>query len=82
LPNEIVVGGIMFAVYCNGKSADLKGFPELRHYCWATSKFTTLKEAQNYAEDWLGPYTPGYPLMLNAPYDYSGHGDIIEIREE
>jgi hypothetical protein len=52
---------------------------------WNNSKFKTFEEALKYADDWLGILSPLASLKdmikLNVPYDYSGYGDKIEIRE-
>jgi hypothetical protein len=50
---------------------------------WNNASFNTLKEAREYAHNWLGVYSPGVDgFKPNVPYDYSGYGDIIEIRQE
>lgn len=68
----------MFAVFENNKPALLKGW----RIKWENNKFQTLAEAQQYAWEWLGTYAPELPsdIKFNVPYDYSGSGDVVEIR--
>jgi len=54
-----------------------------RHYhkSWPErATFETFEEAEEYANKWLGMHGPLY-LLINEPVDYSGMGDMIEIRE-
>ena len=68
----------MFAVYDNGKPAK---FPECKvDKSWSNNEFETFDAAVEYANKWLGPYG-GELLVLGKPNDYSGYGDVIEIRE-
>jgi len=63
-----------FNVYDNDKPATL---PEIE--CWKNNSFNTYEEAFEYARQWLN--IP-LPVTFNMPADYSGYGDIIDIREE
>lgn len=70
----------MFRVYDNDKPADC------HHHqvdtIWANSDFETLLDACEYALNWMGPQACDLSkLLLNRRHDYSGYGDIIEIRE-
>jgi hypothetical protein len=69
-----------FSVYENGKPCNRIGFPILKGNDWKNHSFDTFEAAQEYANDWLGDYAT--PLTVNVPYEYSGYGDMIEIREE
>ena len=77
----------MFQVFDGGKPADETTVPRLKGLGWENSKFETFEEAQKYARMWCAPYGSsydgmnGFVLKLNEPYDYSGCGDTIEIRE-
>lgn len=68
-----------FQVFDNGKPADC------HHHTVSSSLncsvFSTYEEARAYAESWLGEIFHSTDLQLNTPYDYSGYGDLIEIRE-
>ena len=75
----------MFQVFDSGHPADC-------HHCkvhssWNNSKFNTFEEALKYARMWGAPYVGAYDgssgveLKLGVPWDYSGYGDTIEIRE-
>lgn len=71
----------MFTVYDNGRKAK---YPNcLVDPSWNQCEFETLDEAVSYAVKWVGD--PGIlnPSMMtaNTEYDYSGYGDVIEIRE-
>ena len=84
----------MFRVLDNGKPAkypDHKVDPS-----WDTCDYLTKVEAVKYGGKWLGMLSPflehegGYhqrePMeeelgIFDSPYDYSGHGDIIQIVE-
>ena len=72
----------MFTVYDNNKPANQKGFPMLRGKGWVQNSFSTLNEAVDYAREWLGEYALIAPTEPNKPINYSGYGDMIEIREE
>jgi hypothetical protein len=68
----------MYQVFDNNKPAQ---YPAHKvHPSWKQSKFNSFIEALNYAHKWLGNMSPGRILKLNDPYDYSGCGDILEIR--
>jgi len=69
----------MFQVFDNNKPADASGHNV--HHTWNNSTFSTFEEAHQYANQWLAPSHGLVILKLNQPYDYSGYGDIIEIRE-
>lgn len=74
----------MFTVFDNGKPADC--FHHKVHPSWKQSTFNTFEEALEYARKWLAPMGGSYDgkegvvLEVNTPYDYSGCGDLIEIR--
>ena len=70
----------MFRVYENGKLADCFHFPVDRS--WMQSPFKTFAEAVKYAKDWLGQWNSLPDNWDGKPYDYSGCGSVIEIREE
>lgn len=77
----------MFQVLENGKPANHQSFPKV-HPSWNKAEWETFEQAKIYAWKWLGDCaggsndgTDGVELKLNTPYDYSGYGDIIEIRE-
>lgn len=44
-------------------------------------EFSSFDEAHEYAISWLGHWGKGLKLMPNKPYDYSGYGDILLIKE-
>ncbi len=72
----------MFQVFDNGKPADSNGFPYLANLGWENSRFYTLEDARDYAHKWLGMGIYGmFEIGVNFPYDYSGYGDTIEIRQ-
>lgn len=75
---------MFYGVYDNGKPASEKGFPNLKGKgCWTNHTFLTFEGAQEYARAWLGQFAPSPEfLKINQPYDYSGYGDVIEIRSE
>lgn len=67
----------MFSVYDNGR---LARYPEQRiHDSWANATFHTLEEAIIYARHYFDPYPSPEGV---GKVDYSGYGDIAEIREE
>ena len=73
----------MYGVFDNGKPASKVGFPELKGKGWENHLFQSLSQAQNYAREWMGEYAPVdaiYSLPVGRIYDYSGYGDMIEIR--
>lgn len=71
---------ILYRVYDNGKLATYQSHrvdPGFRHpIC------ETFEQAQEYARKWLGKYSTLVPTKTNESVDYSGYGDIIEIRAE
>lgn len=70
-----------FCVYDNGKPASVKGFPSIKGFTgWDTHRFDTWPKAVAYAAQWVGRIIQ--PEDLLTPYDYSGYGDIIEVRIE
>lgn len=71
----------MFQVCENNKPCDTNGFPKLTKVIWGSSIFKTFAAAHEYALKWMGEYGNGVMLELNKPYDISGYGDMIEIRE-
>lgn len=70
----------MFGVYDNNKPASEEGVPSLKYKGWKTHRFETFEEAKAYVNEWLGMYKA--PIKVNVPYDYSGYGDFIVIKEE
>ncbi len=71
-----------WGVFDNGKPASMAGFLELRHSCWATHEFDTYGQALKYAQQWLGEWwDEDLDIEPNEPTDYSGYGDMIEIRK-
>lgn len=70
----------MFSLYDNGKPASAVGYPELEGKGWKSHCFDTYEEADEYVRKWLGQLY--IQLEPNRPVDYSGYGDLIEIREE
>lgn len=71
----------MFCVYDNDKPASVEGYPYM-HSSWKNHRFETFEEAQKYARNWLGELEILCPNEPNSRVDYSGYGDMIEIREE
>lgn len=72
----------MFQVFENDKPCDKTGFTWAK--TWETSKFNTFQEALQYAKKWLGAFGENVDLYLttpNVPYNYSGYGDMIVIKE-
>jgi len=74
----------MFQVLENGELCDHEHFPEV-DLSWDNAEFSTFDEAKRYAVNWFWPYL-GYKdidtfLEINKPYNYSGYGDMAEIRE-
>ncbi len=70
-----------YCVYDNGKPASTVGFPQIG-LCkgWDTHRFATWPIAVAYAAMWTGQLIQ--PEDLLKPYDYSGYGDMLEIRIE
>lgn len=72
-----------FCVFDNNKPASTVEFPQIRK-CegWDNHEFDSFPKAVAYAFSWLGTIATTEPEdFLNGGFDYSGHGDIIEIRE-
>lgn len=72
----------MYVVYDNKKPAVMLKDPKS---IWKNNKFATLAEAIMYANDWLGqcgPFKPTNDRDYAWIMDYSGYGDILEIRIE
>jgi hypothetical protein len=70
----------MFQVYDGNKPADCANHKV--HESWDKSLYCTFEEALGYADKWLGIYSPGIEVLkTNIPYDYSGYGDIVDIRK-
>lgn len=66
----------MFQVFVKDEPAD----------CCNRSKFNTYEEALDYAKNYLGWYSAQIEQMsdtlpVGVAYDYSGYGNLIEIRE-
>ena len=73
---------VKYAVYDNDRPASVVGIPALKGHGWINHKFDTLKEAQKYANHWLGIYAPAEPLKVDEKYDYNSYGEIVVIKEE
>lgn len=79
----------VYTVYDNGKPADNISYPMLSdlEHC-SKSSFDTFEEAEIYAKVWYKEEqeylfdTPTHPssFEIGVIYDYSGRGDVIEIR--
>lgn len=78
----------MFQVFDNDKETNEHGFPSMRIFGVRERKpFDKFDEAFEHALNWLAPmYIEVDERKLweafknNQPYDYSGKGDLIEIR--
>lgn len=77
---------MFYQVLDNNKPADYKHH-KVSH-CWKQSTYSNFNDALMYARKWLGlalggsyDGKTGITLEPNQPYDYSGYGDTIEIRE-
>ena len=67
-----------YGVFDNNRPAR---YPEIKiHSSWKKNEYDTFADAHAYANKWLGEYG-GVVLLANTPWDYSGYGDVIEIRE-
>ena len=42
--------------------------------------FSSFEAAEKYAREWCSDYISGVTFTMNTPHDYSGFGDMIEIR--
>lgn len=67
-----------YQIFDNSKPADYR-FHNVSD-AWHKSYFETWRDAHDFALNWLGPLGEGVGLMVDTPYDYSGHGDYLEIR--
>ena len=67
---------ITYQVFDNDKPADCRHHNV--HSSWNNSTFDSLEKASCYADKWLG-YKAS--LVPDTPFDYSGYGNIIEIRK-
>lgn len=66
-----------YQVLDNGRPADSKNQNLRVDYGWDNSIFTTLNEAVDYAASYFYPYPA--PKKVEK-IDYSGYGDMAEIR--
>ncbi len=81
MPFNLCYSPKRYCVYDNGKPASAKFFPQLGEIeGWDNHKFDSWPKAVAYASMWVGQIIQ--PEDLLKPYDYSGYGDIIEVREE
>jgi len=71
----------LYQVFDNEKPADCFNYDSKYGSYWSISIYRTFEEACDYANRWLGKLSEGVVFTLNKPYDYSGYGDIIEIRD-
>jgi len=69
-----------YEVYDNGRLAHHKYHRDVSIE-WDHPPCATFEEAKSYARNWLGEFSSLCPDKPNQPIDYSGYGDIIEIRE-
>lgn len=69
-----------FQVFDSGKPADKSGYPSVIGEDWNTSSYTFFQEAYEYACHWLGHHAGKVPQKPDIAIDYSGYGDLIEIR--
>lgn len=75
-----------YQVFDNGRRADWTAFdhPTFLEFrkSWPIREFNSFEKAESYALKWLGDCSPGVGVLKpNVPYDYSGHGDYLEIKE-
>lgn len=70
----------MYQVFDNNKPADC--FHHDVHGTWFKSKYETFAEAFEYATRWINLRDVNGCVFLkpDVPWDYSGYGDMIEIR--
>ena len=73
---------VKFEVFDGGRAAK---YPDCNvDPSWNSNVFDLLTDAIKYADNWLGPMSPGIKVLsekaVNIPYDYDGYGDIIEIK--
>jgi len=76
-----------FQVFDNRKPAECRFLNLKNHDCnkckWSNSVFNELHLAFDYAAEWLGHFASPdtmQKLVQFGKVDYSGYGDIIEIR--
>jgi hypothetical protein len=69
----------MWQVLDNHKPANGTSY-NLYNEDYGKSEFSSFDDAHEYALHWLGQWGRGLKLQPNTPYDYSGYGDIIEIK--
>lgn len=70
-----------YAVFNNGRLAQYPDCPNVDQ-SWNKGIHETFEGAKGYAKAWLGFFSPVInDIEVNEPIDYSGFGDIIEIRE-
>lgn len=66
----------MFQVLDNGKPAEMRNSD-----MWGDSIFQHFHQAQTYVRRWLGSsFYHCVPQRPDQKIDYSGYGDIIEIK--
>lgn len=69
-----------YAVFDNNMPASCAGFPCAKE--WSNHVFQLRREAVDYALQWLGSFAPPREVLeCQDSYDYSGYGDVVEIRE-
>lgn len=66
-----------YTVIDNGKTARFPEHPV--HENWKFAWFNSFKSAKRYADRWLHIYGP-FPHSKPGKFDYSGYGDILEIK--
>lgn len=77
----------MWKVTDCGLPANELGYPRLKGLGWTQETFHTWEAAVKYARSWLGE-SDCLPALLEDKEpglftaDYSGYGDIIEIKKE
>jgi len=78
---EMVDAGVIYQVLDGDRAADENGFPRLVGKGWTNSIFHSLDEARIYLARWLNvPEENTKDVEPDSPFDYSGHGDIVEIK--
>jgi len=70
---------ITFEVFDGDKPAK---YPDIKvHPSWSNNVFFSFVDAEAYALNWLGCYSPGKGIIQpNVPYDYDGCGDCVTIK--
>ncbi len=69
-----------FQVLENNKPCDSASFQQLRGCGWDNSFFNSFADAVEYSRQWLGDYDNLPDEWNGSCWDYSGYGDVIEIR--